>query len=67
MDKVIFQFNATNYDESVFTLSRKACEHLANIDEENVTKFNLDFDTSLQELLNDGAFDTTNCYFRVFI
>lgn len=66
-DKAIFQFNSSKYYESATTLSRRTCEYLANIDEENVTKFNLDFDTSLQELLNDNMLDTTNCYFRVFI
>lgn len=66
-DKAIFQFDSSKYDASVTTLSREVCEHLADTDEDNVTKFNLDFDTSLQELLNDDMLDTTNCFFRVFI
>lgn len=66
-DKAIFQFDSSKYDsQEVFTLSRKACEHLANVDEDNVTKFDLETD-SLEELLNDDMFDATNCYFRVFI
>lgn len=67
MDRAIFQFDSSKYNENeVVMLSRKACEHLANVDEENVTKFDLECDT-LESLLNDDMFDTTNCYFRAFI
>lgn len=67
MDKAIFQFNSSKYNvDEVVILSRKACEHLANVDEENVTKFDLEGD-SLEDLLNEGMLDTTNCCFSVFI
>lgn len=66
MDRAIFQFDSSKYNEDeVVMLSRKACEHLANVDFCNVTKFDLESD-SLEDLLNGDMFDTTNCYFRVF-
>ena len=66
-DKAIFQFDSANYDlQEVSTLSREACEHLANVDEENVMKFDLETE-SLEDILNNEMLDTTNCYFRVFI
>lgn len=67
MDRAIFQFESSKYNENeVIMLSRKACEHLANVDSCNVTKFDLESD-SLEDLLNEDMFDTTNCYFRCFV
>lgn len=67
MDRAIFQFDSSKYNENeVVMLSRKACEHLTNVDEENVTKFDLECDT-LESLLNEGLLDTTNGIFRAFI
>lgn len=70
MDGAIFQFDAGIYEmEEVQKLSRSTCERLAEIDETNVTKFDLgsDYhDKSIESLLNDDLLDTTNCYFRVF-
>lgn len=68
MSKAIFQLNADKYDdwEVVKRFTRHICEHLANTDEENVTKFDLEGE-SLEDLLNNDRFDTTNCFFKVFI
>lgn len=66
MDKEIFQFYSNYYDVYVFQFSRETCEHLANVDAENVTKFDLESET-LEELLNNDRLDTKNCFFRVFI
>ena len=67
MDKAIFQFDSTEYTlEDVKGFTRSVCEHLANKDEDNVTKFDLETD-SLEDILNDELLDTTICYFRVFI
>lgn len=72
MDKAIFQFDANAYnEEDVKGFSRDLCEHLANVDEDNVTKFDLDpYDKhtarGVENLLNDDMLDTTNCFFRVF-
>lgn len=68
MDKAIFQFSVLTYDrEEITKLSRKACEHLANVDEEHVTKFDFSDDTVLQYLFNESLFDIDNCWFRTFI
>lgn len=67
MDKAIFQFDSIHYNANeVSKFSRKTCERLANTDEENVTKFDLESET-LEELLNNDMFDTANCFFKVFI
>lgn len=68
MDKAIFQFSVLAYErEEVTKLSRKDCEHLANVDEEHVTKFDFSDDKSLQDLFNESMFDIDNCWFRIFI
>lgn len=71
MDGAIFQFNADSYElEEVQSYLRSTCERLTNIDEVNVTKFDLGsscHNKTIETLLNDDALDTTNCYYRVFI
>lgn len=67
MDKAIFQFNSMSYKyNEVIHLSRETCEHLVNVDEENVTKFDLEGEP-LEELLNNDMLDIEKCFFRVFI
>lgn len=67
MDKALFQFNGDYYaKKDVTNLSREMCEHLAKIDSDNVTKFDLEHQT-FEELLNsDDIIDCYCCYFKVF-
>lgn len=66
MDKAIFQFDSRYYTNDVSKFNRTTCERLAYIDKECVTKFDLEGE-SLEELLNNDRFDTTNCFFKVFM
>ena len=63
-DKTIFQFNADVYTiEDIKNFCFEHCEHLANADEENVTKFD---GNDLENILNDNLLDVDNCFYRVF-
>ena len=63
-DRTIFQFNAdVYYSEDVKKFSFEHCENLANVDEENVTKFD---GNDLENILNDNLLDVDNCFYRVF-
>lgn len=63
-DRTIFQFNSDTYNsEDVKKFSFEHCEHLANADEENVTKFD---GNNLENILNDNLLDADNCFYRVF-
>ena len=54
MDRAIFEFNKKKYyTDKILQLSREDCEHLANIDDEYVTKYNIDTQESLDEVIND--------------
>lgn len=68
MDKAIFQFNSFHYDHiTVATMPRETCEHLSNHDEENVIKFNVEGEGSLETLLNNDMLDVDNSFYRVFL
>ena len=59
-DRTIFQFNADVYNsEDVKKFSFEHCEHLANADEDNVTKFD---GNDLENILNDNLLDVDNCF-----
>ena len=63
-DRTIFQFDAYVYTiEDIKNFSFEHCEHLANADEENVTKFD---GNDLENILNDNLLDVDNCFYRVF-
>ena len=63
-DRTIFQFNADVYNsEDIMKFSFEHCEHLANADEDNVTKFD---GNDLENILNDNLLDVDNCFYRVF-
>ena len=64
MDRTIFQFDAYFYNiEDIKKFSFEHCEHLANADEDNVTKFD---GNDLENILNDNLLDVDNCFYRVF-
>ena len=63
-DRTIFQFDADVYNsEDDKKFSFEYCEHLANADEDNVTKFD---GNDLENILNDNMLDVDNCFYRVF-
>ena len=68
MDRAIFQFNCEKYScEVIKHLTLSECEHLADVDENNVTKFNIDTAEELDEILNEDLLDIANCNFKSFI
>lgn len=68
MDRAIFEFDNERYDANeVLQLSRKACEHLANVDNEYVTKYNIETQKNLDEVLNDYIGDSGAYTYRSFI
>ena len=63
-DRTIFQFDSYVYTiDAIKNFSFEHCEHLANADEENVTKFD---GNDLENILNDNLLDVDNCFYRVF-
>lgn len=74
MDRAIFEFNSDKYQEKeTMNFSRALCEHLADVDENNVTKYDMGSDDKdglddiLGHYLNNGIFDNQYYNYRVFI
>ena len=68
MDRAIFEFTSEKYDTNeVLQLSRKACEHLANVDGEHVTKYNIDTQENLDDVLNFRISNDGEYIYRGFL
>ena len=61
MDRAIFEFTSEKYD------TNEACEHLANVDDEHVTKYNIDTQENLDDVLNFRISNDGEYIYRGFL
>lgn len=67
MESAIFQFKSNAYTkEQTKMFDRGLCEHLSEVDQGNVTKFDISSINFFEEYLNNSLLDNSNCWFRIF-